>query len=461
MFSLKPKNILPTWENYFAILLISASAVSFLATGGAIFFFLVEKQSFALALAAAGLISGLIQFAIAGFWFATHNPRLPLMLRVACLAFGLAFSLISGALASASWSLTFFASDVEDIIDKKNWSTISKPLLQAQYAMEEASNQVGRIAAISAEKMTVETEHGASCDGPAVATGPGSRFHLREQMRVEAQLYSQQFSALASKAATVSRLGSDVDQQLIDQRFATAKELFRAPVISGFKTWAEQHIEGFSENSGFTNASGRTFTCLDGAMAAALRDAVASLPHNDLPATAPVAAEVDFSIAALEAVNQIFLLLSGKAMSPVYTPAVTIAFVTEILIVILIVLTEALRRANSFGVPRGNVLRGTRLASIKRTHTLLNQHIMALKNRDVLLVPLSEGAPREVLGKLAADLSLPRLPVNINMPIVSPYHYGILQARGVNEDVFDVYVVNKRLFAMRKAISADLEASSG
>ena len=456
----------------FPALLIVLSGISLLATGGAFYFWLVASTDRMIAFTVAAVISAVIQVTYRRLPVSLEaRNRVSPFLRAVCLSLGLAMSVISGGLAAGSWALFLRSDAVEQVMNRRNFSTLATPLYQASDQVADLAAAMRVLRARSDDAMAEERRAGTSCDGGSVP-GQGPRHRLRARLKEEAAGHTAAMTRLSDEMLAVAALpnADAIDQALLNDRFAAARRLLRHRDLQDLRTWLIRHAEGFEAEAGFEDAQSGTFTCRDNDFATELRKVVAAFPSVTLP-TAPMAAvRVDFATTAQQTYGQI-LAATGlvdqdefdrQVLEELKMP-IFIAFINESIIVVLVFLISQMNKRHRItGLKRGRLLTEAELPKATKMLALLERYTIDLGKQRLLMIPENGRDPSErlILGDLARQCGMVKPAEDfIELGAVSPMHQSVLEKRGSTADIYSAYLLNRKAWLLWNRLCADIGAT--
>lgn len=431
-------------------------------------------------IAAATMVSGIIQVLIGGFWNSAAVPTLGLGVRAVCGTVGAFTSLVSAGLATAFYTLVLPVAD--DIVVFRNdqaFADIAGPLVAFSGDMQQIGVGMEALAAAMVASQALE-RRGESCDGPPVAPGEGPRWRMRVRLTGEASELSIKATALANDALETATLPASVDDAVMQSAFSRARSLSIDPRLRELKSWVQGTLDDFQ--NGFTDQAAGTFVCRDRSVEEELSTFLNLLEEPiSLPAVPPRAETFDFADSLENSYSGIFGSLAalvgveGVRNDDEFEktkPALMIALAVEAFIIVLtflrVWLTQPKKPAGSrrkrYGKaapkPRGNRLKPEIALAYSADVELFSRLIEPIgPGQRMFFVP--KNGDEEVAHRarsLADEWSMQIMPGGSSMDVslhAPSRQEGLSDATG-GATVFDVYEVPYQALKWLQQTSRDL-----
>ena len=460
---------LPTLFLVLAIL----NLVSFSSTGFGFFIYLSQSLQLDpwVLIVVAALASLVIQVLIVGFWGQVAGVARSLPRKLVFLIAAIVMSVISWTPGTGAWSVVLKVdSELAYVATRNNAVDLTDPLNNFAERYSTISRMMTAQAALMARRKVSERDRGVSCDGPAVATGPGPRFRLAERLEIEAGQQAATAEALATAAYEAIDLPQGADDDDMRAVLAAARSVARDPRIFEIRNWAETLLEGF-EGTFNDSQSGRDFVCRSQDVVAELSEIVELIDQPvNLPAIAPRAVSDGLDTALRASFGQTsavvqWLLLGGERPDPetleLTKPAMLAAALVELAIISVSMLIGLAGPGRSPGSPGGNpVTPATRPMLELQVATWQTFHVPG--RQELFLVP-EDGAPEAraaALVEVARWQMTPmpaRLPVDLS--VVAPDLQADLAPATGGAKRFRAYRVPRRALTWLRQAVVDLHDS--
>lgn len=462
------------YQSVYPALLLFLSAISCVTSAGGVYSWFSDQIASGVAIAIAFGLSGFIQIAIAGMWFGVISRLIPLFIKPLCLVLALGMSVVSGGLASGSWMLLTAGGEMQNLLNERNFTSVSQPLIALKGRLDDFDNSMRNLVVLSQRKETQEDKLGNSCDGAPVAVGYGPRARLRNRLAREASEQSARAAELSLRALDLAMLPKDATDADFRAAHRGANQLVRDPAIEELRVWLEETHRSF--RNGFIDdaGDGATFLCRDRDTEVLLigtMKLMQELPQLD--ALPPRAEAFTFAQSVKNSYKQIFRFLgiSDEAQDEDWDADVLevawIAFAfaggVEVVIVLLVALTAAVSNAGLInGAPIGIPLKELRRVDCERQVALLNRLVIEERRAFYFCVPEDgESELRDAARDFVRRWQLLAAPggTAVILKDISPVADSLMKARDVDASRFTLYPLPGRLCRWWTRAVRDLAAT--